>query len=118
MLLVYPAVYLIPHPELKMYKRFALDLRIIYGPESRRWGKRHFMQNTKRPVPEFYTEAEVAEALGISISRLHWLLDENIFNDGSVRPADLTFNSSDITLLNFWHRGTPNPKVVRMPRRF
>lgn len=75
------------------------------------------MQNTKRPVPEFYTEAEVADLLGISISRLHLLLDEHIFNDGSFRPSDLTFNSSDVTLLSFWHRSTPNPKVVRMPRR-
>ncbi len=82
-----------------------------------KWGGRHFMQNTKRPVQEFFTEAEVADALGISISRLHWLLDEHIFNDGSARPADITFNASDITLLSFWHRSTPNPKVVRMPNR-
>jgi hypothetical protein len=75
------------------------------------------MQNTKQPVPEFLTEAEVAESLGISISRLHLLLDDHIFNDGSVRPADLTFNASDVALLTFWHRSTPNPKVVRMPRR-
>ena len=80
-------------------------------------GGRHFMQNTKRPVQEFFTEAEVADALGISISRLHWLLDEHIFNDGSLRPADITFNASDIKLLSFWHRSTPNPKVVRMPNR-
>jgi hypothetical protein len=75
------------------------------------------MQNTKQPVPEFLTEAEVADLLAISVSRLHLLLDEHIFNDGSIRPAGLTFNSSDVTLLSFWYRSTPNPKVVRMPRR-
>ncbi len=75
------------------------------------------MQNTKRPVQEFFTEAEVADALGISISRLHWLLDEHIFNDGSARPEKITFNSTDITLLSFWHRSTPSPKVVLMPKR-
>lgn len=75
------------------------------------------MQNTTTPVKEFYTEAEAAEAIGVSIPRLHILLDEHIFNDGTERPGQLTFTSSDITLLSFWHRSTPNPKVVRMPRR-
>lgn len=75
------------------------------------------MHNTKRPEPDFFTEAEAANALGISVSRLHLLLDEHIFNDGSLRPEELTFNTSDLALLGFWHRSTPNPKVVRMPKR-
>jgi hypothetical protein len=75
------------------------------------------MQNTKQPAKEFYTEAEAAESIGVSIPRLYILLDEHIFNDGTVRPRDLTFTASDVTLLSFWHRSTPNPKVVRMPRR-
>lgn len=75
------------------------------------------MQNTTTPVKEFYTEAEAAEAIGVSVPRLHILLDEHIFNDGTERPGQLTFTPSDITLLSFWHRSTPNPKVVRMPRR-
>jgi hypothetical protein len=65
----------------------------------------------------FYTEVEAAEALGISLARLHLLLDENIFNDGTRRPGDLTFRASDLVLLGFWHRSSPNPKVVRMARR-
>jgi hypothetical protein len=68
-------------------------------------------------LKEFYTEAEAAEVLGISVPRLHMLLDAHIFNDGSARPGDLTFTSADLTLLGFWQRTTPNPKVVRMPRR-
>lgn len=76
------------------------------------------MQNTTRPAKDCYTEEEAAEAIGISIARLHLLLDEHIFNDGSERPEQLTFTTSDITLLSFWHRGTPNPKVVRMPKRY
>ena len=75
------------------------------------------IQNTKKTAKEFYTEAEAAEAIGISISRLHMLLDEHIFNDGQERPNELTFTSSDITLLSFWNRAMPNPKIVRMPRR-
>jgi hypothetical protein len=74
------------------------------------------MTNTN-PNLEMYTEQEAADILDISVSRLHALLDENIFNDGSPRPADLSFTSQEILLLGFWQRSRPNPKVVRMPRR-
>ncbi len=75
------------------------------------------MQNTRKPVDQFYSENEVAETLGISVSRLYELLDQHIFNDGSQRPAELTFSNSDLVLLGFWERSEPNPKVLRMPRR-
>lgn len=65
---------------------------------------------------ESYTEVEAASSLGISVARLHMLLDDNIFNDGTPRPADLNFRPSDLVLLGFWHRTSPNPKLVRMPR--
>ncbi len=74
------------------------------------------MQNTK-PNLEMYTEREVADLLGISVSRLYDLLDEHIFNDGTSRPADLTFTNQELLLLGFWQRSQPNPKIVRMPRR-
>lgn len=64
-----------------------------------------------------YTEQEAADFLGVSVSRLYNLLDGHIFNDGSPRPADVTFTNSDLVLLRFWLRSEPNPKVVRMPRR-
>lgn len=66
---------------------------------------------------EFFTEQEVADLLGITLERLHFLLDENIFNDGTKRPKNLELHRSDIILLEFWERSTENPKVVRMPRR-
>jgi len=66
---------------------------------------------------KFLTEQEAANLLGITLERLHFLLDENIFNDGSKRPNDLELHRSDIVLLQFWDRSTENPKVVRMPRR-
>lgn len=66
---------------------------------------------------ECYTELEAAAALSISLARLYVLLDENVFNDGTPRPENLTFRPSDLVLLGFWHRTSPNPKVVRMPRR-
>ena len=68
-------------------------------------------------VQEEYTEAQAAQLLNISISRLHLLLDTHVFNDGTARPAKLSFRASDLTLLSFWNRTTANPKVVRMPRR-
>ena len=74
------------------------------------------MLNLKKSGGE-YTEEEVAELLGISVSRLHGLLDRHIFNDGTPRPPDLTFTNSDVILLGFWRRSEPNPKVVYMPRR-
>jgi hypothetical protein len=72
--------------------------------------------NTK-PAKEFYTEDEAASALGISRSRLRMLLDQNLFNDGSQRPEDISFRYGDLVLISFWNKTSPNPKVVRMPRR-
>ena len=75
------------------------------------------MVNVNSQQTDSFTEAEAAGMLGISVDRLHKLLDENIFNDGSLRPANLTLRSSDLVLLKFWHRSTEDPKVLRMPRR-
>ncbi len=75
------------------------------------------MNETNKPLKELYSETEAAEALNISLARLRSLLDEHIFNDGSTRPAELQFRDTDLVLLRFWNRSTPNPKVVRMPRR-
>jgi hypothetical protein len=80
-------------------------------------GSHFMMQNTIRPIKEFYSETEAAEVIGISVPRLHMLLDAHVFNDGSSRPESLSFTSSDMVLLGFWQRSTPNPKVVRMPKR-
>ena len=64
-----------------------------------------------------YTETEAAVRLGISVDRLHKLLDENIFNDGTPRPPELRLRSADLILLEFWHRSTEDPKIIRMPNR-
>lgn len=74
------------------------------------------MQNTSSTAG-LYTEQEIANLLGISIEHLHELLDEHIFNDGTSRPAELTFTNSELILLGFWHKEEPNPKVLRMPKR-
>ena len=75
------------------------------------------MLNADKPLKQFYSEQEAAELLGISVIRLHMLLDEHIFNDGGSRPADIRLQPGDLVLLGFWNRSTPNSKVVRMPRR-
>src|SRR5438105_2180991 len=75
------------------------------------------MKNGNLPLRSSYTEKEAAQALGISLTRLQLLLDENIFNDGGRRPPEVLLQPSDLVLLSFWNRSRPNPKVVRMPRR-
>jgi len=75
------------------------------------------MRTVHNHQSEDYTELEAANLLGISIERLHKLLDENVFNDGSSRPRNLSLRSSDLVLLEFWNRTTENPNVLRMPRR-
>jgi hypothetical protein len=73
------------------------------------------MTHSGQTAKNYYSEAEAAQMLGISVTRLYMILDEHVFNDGSQRPAQVTFRSSDLVLLSFWHRSTANPKVVRMP---
>jgi hypothetical protein len=75
------------------------------------------MLNADKPFKQFYSEPEAALILGISVPRLRALLDEHIFNDGTQRPDDLRLRASDLVLLRFWHRSTPNPKILRMPKR-
>lgn len=65
-----------------------------------------------------YTEAEAANILGISVERLHKILDENVFNDGSTRPHGLMLRSSDLLLLEYWNRSTEHTtKILPMPLR-
>jgi hypothetical protein len=76
--------------------------------------------NLKRSANDQYSEAEAADILGISLSRLYDLLDEHVFNEGSRRPASIEFTSSDLLLLNFWHKNSHMPtenNLLQMPRK-
>jgi hypothetical protein len=73
------------------------------------------MQNMK--TYDLYSEQDAADALGISLVRLHELLDQHIFNDGKPRPAGLNFTNAELLLLSYWQRTELNTKVLRMPRR-
>ncbi len=75
------------------------------------------MTKSLKPSKDFYSEIEAAGYLNISVARLHSLLDEHIFNDGSDRPEELSFCEADLILLGFWMKGHEDPKVIRMPRR-
>ena len=70
-----------------------------------------------KAAKEYYSETEAAAALGITVERLRLLLDENLFNDGSSRPGDLTLLPSDLVLIGVWNKTMGKPKVVRMPKR-
>ncbi len=72
--------------------------------------------DVKWPAREHYSEAEAAKELGISLARLHLLLDANVFNDGMPRPPDIEFTTADLLLLKYWNRTLPEQKVVHMPK--
>jgi hypothetical protein len=73
--------------------------------------------NADQPFKQYYTEAEAAAMLGVSVHTVRRLLDEHVFTDGGERPPELFLRASDLVLLRFWHRSEPNSKVLRMPKR-
>jgi hypothetical protein len=78
------------------------------------------MAKLKRSTKELYNEAEAAAALGITINRLHELLDQYIFTNGNVRPEAIQFTSSDLLLLSYWSSDSKRPpsrEVITMPKR-
>jgi hypothetical protein len=60
------------------------------------------MYIAKQSAKQLYNEKEAAEALGVSVSLLHTVLDENIFNQGTPRPENIEFTASDLLLLGYW----------------
>jgi hypothetical protein len=60
------------------------------------------MHITKQSAKQLYNEKEAAEALGISIFQLHSILDEHIFNQGTPRPQNVEFTSSDLLMISYW----------------
>jgi len=66
-----------------------------------------------------YDEREAAAALGVTVARLHEVLDEHIFTEGNVRPQSLQFTSSDLLLLGYWCNSPriSTPAVITMPKR-
>lgn len=66
-----------------------------------------------------YDEREAATALGVTLARLHEVLDQHIFTEGNTRPHSLHFTSNDLLLLGYWcnsPRVGPS-EVITMPKR-
>jgi hypothetical protein len=74
------------------------------------------MSTTFKPEKLDFTDAEVAQQLGISLERLHALLDLNVFNDGSEKPAKINFRPQDLVMIGIWHKTTPE-NLLPMRRR-
>ena len=78
------------------------------------------MAKAKRSTKDLYSEAEAAAALGITITRLHELLDQYIFTNGNSRPAAIHFTASDLLLLSYWSNDSKrlvSHEVITMPKR-
>jgi hypothetical protein len=78
------------------------------------------MAKVKPSIKELYSEAEAAAALGISITRLHELLDQYIFTNGNLRPDAIQFTGSDLLLLSYWsndNKRAVTREVITMPKR-
>jgi len=77
-------------------------------------------RSVKESLKESFNETEAAAALGISVGRLHQLLDMHIFTAGNKRPASLEFSRSDLLLLSYWQSDSssaPRNQVIPMPKR-
>jgi hypothetical protein len=75
------------------------------------------MHNLKMPVKQLYNEREASDVLGIALPLLHTILDKHVFNDGTPRPGNIEFTSSDLLIIAYWVEKTPMENVVVMPVR-
>jgi hypothetical protein len=77
------------------------------------------MSKLKHLPKDSYTEAEAAAALGVTVPRLHQLLDRHIFTDGVKRPRSIEFTSSDLLLLSYWNSSIDSKwaEVISMAER-
>lgn len=68
---------------------------------------------------QLYSEAEAAARLGITVARLHQLLDQHIFTSGTPRPQSIQFTAGDLLLLGYWCSSprSLSSEVITMPKR-
>ena len=74
---------------------------------------------SRLPKNQLFSEAEAAANLGITLARLHQLLDEHIFTSDTPRPQCIQFTASDLLLLGYWCSGPRalTSEVITMPKR-
>jgi len=77
------------------------------------------MLTLKAQMKHLYNEREACEALGIALTSLYSILDEHVFNDGTPRPPNVEFTSSDLLMLSYWVEKMPveMENVLTMPAK-
>jgi hypothetical protein len=65
----------------------------------------------------YYTEAEAAHTLCISLEALHGILDEHVFTADNPRPVHLEFTHAELVLLTVWAKPERGSNVLAMPSR-
>jgi hypothetical protein len=75
------------------------------------------MLTLKKPMKQYYTEAEAAHSLCISLEALHEILDKHVFNEEPRRPEVLEFTHAELLLISVWAEPVRGCNVVAMPSR-
>jgi len=75
------------------------------------------MLTLKKPTKQYYSEAEAARSLCISLEALHEILDTQIFNAEHPRPAVLELTHAELLLLTIWAVPERGHNVLAMPSR-
>ncbi len=72
---------------------------------------------TRNLAYDSLSESQAAQWLGITVEALHKLLDDHIFNNGTMRPEAIRFTHADLLMLSYWCEPTKGSKVLSMPKR-
>ncbi len=75
------------------------------------------MLTLKKPVKPYYSEAEAAHCLCISLDALHDILDNHVFTADHPRPVNLEFTHAELLLLSVWAKPVRGSNVIAMPCR-
>jgi hypothetical protein len=75
------------------------------------------MLTLRKSMNQYYSEAEAARTLCITIDALRNILDKHIFNEAHPRPAVLEFTHAELLLLSVWAEPERGGNVVAMPSK-
>lgn len=75
------------------------------------------MLTLKKPMKPYYSEAEAAHSLCISLAALHEILDKHVFTAEHPRPAILEFTHAELLLLSVWAKPERGRNVLAMPSK-
>jgi len=75
------------------------------------------MLTLKKPMKPYYSEAEAAHTLCITLDALYEILDTHVFTAEHPRPVHLEFTHAELLLLSVWAKPVRGSNVVAMPSR-